>query len=183
MWVTENFNDLKPHIISILEQAEQGRSFVSLDIDATVLRRSENHRRVFPVPEGMFVRNVAQQLNIPVVYITAREEGSYARDITFSDLAHVGIVDPLVVVLRPPHVRTWPEIAQFKKSAREYIEHRTNSQCVLNVGDQWTDIIPIDDETWVDMRHTFQNKYLLFANADADADVNDNVKWSLKLQE
>lgn len=174
MWISHNFDRLKTPIVNILENASPSNNFVALDIDSTVLRREGNN--VEPEPTGMFVRNVALHNNLSVVYITAREESPMARQVTLDDLAHVGITDPLIVVLRPKRVQTWEGISLYKANARAYVESQTNSRCVMNVGDQWTDLMPVNNAVWQGLRRTFDDdQYLLFSKEDE--------RWSVKLKE
>ena len=161
--------------MDILESASPVNDFVALDIDATVL----HPRELVPEPTGMFVRDVAVANNIPVVFITAREESEDGRDATMAHLADIGITNPLLVILKPSHVQTWEGISRYKAGARAYIEKKTNSRCVMNVGDQWTDLMPLTNSTWRGLNRTFRDQYLLFAQPR-----NDEVeRWSVKLKE
>jgi len=176
MWISHDFSRLKQPIVNILTNLHPQKNFVALDIDATVLNRG---RYAEPVETGMFVRDVAVQNNLPVVYITAREESPQGRERTLRDLADVGIIDPLVLILRPSYVNTWAGISKFKASARAYVENTTSSVCIMNVGDQWTDIMPITDVEWQNLRTTFASQNLLFAQPSDDG----GRRWSVKLRE
>jgi predicted secreted acid phosphatase len=177
MWISTDFNRLKQPIVNILENADPTTNFVALDIDSTVLNLLEN-RRLEPEPTGLFVRNVAEENNIPVVYITARQESPQVRQITLDELSQVGIHNPSLLILRPPDAKTWKEISQYKQNARNYVEFKTNSRCLMNVGDQWTDLMPIHDFEWRAMRQTFDDQYMLFHQ-----NVNGVDRWSVKLKE
>jgi len=176
MWISQDFSRLKQPIVNILTNLNPHKNFVALDIDATVL-----NRRQYTEPEetGLFVRDVAVQNNLPVVYITAREESPDGRERTLRDLADVGVINPLVLILRPSYVNTWEGISNFKASARMYVENTTNSVCIMNVGDQWTDLMPINDLEWRNLRTTFASQNLLFAQPSEDG----VRRWSVKLRE
>ncbi len=177
MWISQDFNRLKDPIINILQQASPVHDFVALDIDNTVLKFQGDV--VVPEPSGMFVREIAQLNHLPVVYITAREEGPMSREFASNDLSDVGITDPLIVIFKPTHVRTWEGISHYKENARKYIEQQTNARCVMNVGDQWTDLLPMSITNLKGMRRTFQeDQYLMFNHIE-----NGVERWSVKLSE
>ena len=176
VWSVYDFNQLKPSIVNILETASPpANAFVALDIDATVLNGIGLN--VEPEPAAMFVREVALEHNLPVVYITAREDSAAGRAMALLDLAAVGITNPYRVILRPSHVQTWEGIGLYKASARARLEAETNSRCVMNVGDQWTDMMPTSDRSGLRLRCMFRDKYVLYDQ------LSDGVqRWSLKLK-
>ena len=177
MWISTDFNRLKQPIVDILENSDPSNNFVALDIDSTVLRVLDN-RRLEPEPAGLFVRDVAKQNKLPVVYITARVDSPGAREVTLDELSSVGIDNPAMVVLRPASVRTWEGISHYKADSRSYVESQTNSRCVMNVGDQWTDLLPLRQSEFSPMRRTFEGQHLLFSR------TTDTVeRWSVKLRE
>ena len=173
MWVTSDFEKLKAPIYNILNNAADN-DFVVFDIDATVLRADGV---VVPEPAGMFIHEIAEFNDIPIIYITAREDKPFVRERTLRDLAHVGIIDPLLVVYRPSHVRTWSGISNYKYRARQDFETRTQSHCLMNVGDQWTDLFPLEMTTWDGLRRAFGNQYALFSTTAG------TPRWSVKLLE
>ena len=177
MWISTEFNRLKQPIVNILENTDPTNNFVALDIDATVLRVA-NGRTITPELSGLFVRSVAEANNIGVVYITARQDTPAVRQITLDALAEVGITDPPIVVLRPQYVNTWGGISRYKANAREYIEAQTNSRCVMNVGDQWSDLMPTNLNEMDAMRHTFDDQNILFSQNTGGVE-----RWSVKLRE
>ncbi len=175
MWVSSDFSELHTHIVNILENASPIDDFVTLDIDATVLFPGRPPR---PNPHGMFVRDAALDNDIATFYITAREESPRVREFTHDNLASVGIFDPPVVILKPPRVRTWPGISKYKTTARMFLENRTGGRCVMNVGDQWTDLLTVTDASWQVLENKYQDKHVLFSQS-----ADGETRWSLKLAE
>lgn len=175
MWVTPDFESLKQPIVNILNNAADN-DFVVFDIDATILRADSGV--VTPEPTGMFIHEVADMNAIPIIYVTAREDTHVVRERTLADLAQVGIIAPLLVMYRPSHVRTWSEISQYKHDARQSFETRANAHCLMNVGDQWTDLMPLDMPRWNGLRRAVGNHYVLYSTPCADP-----LRWSVKLLE
>ena len=172
MWVTSDFERIKEPISTILNNATTN-DFVVFDIDATILHAEGT---VTPEPTGMYIHEVAKINNIPIIYITARQDEPVVRERTMKDLAQVGIVDPMLVMYRPSNVMTWSGISTYKSESRQAFETRTQKHCLMNVGDQWTDLFTLDANSWNDLRRAFGNQYVLFSTCAG-------TRWNVKLLE
>ena len=171
MFTTDNFEKLHTPIESILRSVDPNRSFVVCDIDDTVLYPLLNGAEH---PHGMFVRDTAVDMGIPVYYITARSESPHGRKYAIQQLEFLGIESP-VVIMRPPSVNTWVDISRYKKASRQMLEEVTGRVCIMNVGDQWTDLMQMESFNLPElMDDMFNNQYVLYKN-------NSDKCWSVKL--
>jgi|OM-RGC.v1.018322968 hypothetical protein len=162
-------------VVEILDGAQSG-DFVVFDIDDTVIHGHGPKTR--PHPIGMTILREAKNRNIPVHYVTARPESPQNRLATYDDLERVGIMPHSTsVFMRPPHVDTWPKISIFKASSRQFLENKTGGNCLMTIGDQWTDILVFASEVSRDeMDMIFGRYYVLFR-------IPDKRQWGLKLKE
>jgi predicted secreted acid phosphatase len=148
--------------------------FVVFDIDDTVLRGSG--RFTTPHEIGMEVLRTAKNNSIPVYYVTARMEFPENRLNTIEDLARVGIVSPQTVFMRPPWINTWRDISENKAACRRLIETKTDGNCLMSVGDQWTDLLVVSEEGRNKLDADFGPNYVLFQ-------YMSGRKWGLKLKD
>jgi predicted secreted acid phosphatase len=172
MWYTPLFRSLYPYVIDVLDNASP-KDFVVFDIDDTVLHGMGD---VTPSINGLSLVEAAHVRNLGVYYVTARPETPTNRQQTYADLASVGIVDPSMVVMRPPAITSWYDVGKFKQESRDMIQRVHGGKCVLTVGDRWTDMFPITEEKMRDIERTIGNVYSLFQ-------LFDESGWGLKLKE
>ena len=173
----EQFETLKSKVVEILWNADPFSHFVALDIDSTVLHHDTN-QTVQGVPEGMFVYKIARTYGITVVFITAREYDEASEEMARQDLEHVGITDMESIIMRPSWINTWEGISLFKSDARAFWEDRYNMVCLLNVGDQWTDMMHMNQDVIHKLRSS-SYQYVLFNRTSP----NGEIRWNLKLTE
>lgn len=166
-------------VIGILDGARSG-DFVVFDIDDTVLHGYGPATK--PHDIGMSILREAKNRNIPVYYVTARPESPQNRLATYEDLERVGIIPhSSTVFMRPPHANTWPKISQFKTNSRKWVEdnfdQNIQGNCLMTIGDQWTDLMSFTDELDRDeMDMIFGRYYVLFR-------LPNKRQWGLKLKE
>jgi len=166
-------------VIDILDRAQPG-DFVVFDIDDTVLRGYGPTTK--PHEIGMTILREAKNRNIPVYYVTARVESAPNRLATFDDLERVGIIPhSSTVFMRPSYADTWPKISKFKTDSRNWIEDnfdkKIRGNCLMTIGDQWTDLMTFTNETDRDeMDMNLGKYYVLFRFS------NNKRQWGLKLK-
>ena len=171
----------KHRIDEILGEADYTKSFVALDIDATVLTL-DTHNRVHPVELGLYIQEAATRRNLQVVYITARLDTPDARRQTYRDLNQVGITNA-ELFLRPSDIKTWEGISTFKADQRRFCEEKYKKYCILNAGDQWTDLIPsLTTNRWDRLSYKYdpQKDFVLFRDLSY---WDSRERWALKLIE
>lgn len=172
MWCTSNFDDIREPLLNILTNAPSN-SFVAFDIDETLIHEDK------PVPEGMFIHDLVIISGIPVIYVTARVDTDVVRQKTLQELSRFNIF-PEKIMFRPVDVETWPAISAFKYNVRAQHEAGSNSVCVLNIGDQWTDMMPLTMESWTSLRRVYADKHVLY---ETRTDVDGVLRWHMKLKE
>jgi predicted secreted acid phosphatase len=168
------YSSLHRIVLDIFDHAQPG-DFVVFDIDDTVLHG--HGRMTQPHNIGMAILREVKKRNIPVYYVTARPESPENRLATYEDLARVGILLPYTMFMRPPHVNNWEKISKFKADSRKLVEGETKGNCLMTIGDQWTDLLvfeDVDDRDEMDL--LFSNFYVLF-------DTHPGRQWGLKLKE
>lgn len=171
MFVSESFDTVLPYISAILNRASE-HDFVVFDVDDTVLQSRSGWP--LPVDDGMTILRQVLQKNIAVHYVTARLDTPESRVQVYRDLASVGIMTPRVT-LRPVSANTWYKIGEFKTNARASIAQDTGGQCLITVGDQWTDMVTISPEGRERLVTGLGNQYILL-NVERNG-------WGVKLKE
>lgn len=167
------YEALRGLVQEIFNKSSPG-DFVVFDIDDTVIRGSG--RFTTPHEVGMDVLRMAKANSIPVYYVTARMEFPENRLNTIEDLARVGIVSPQTVFMRPPWITTWKGISENKSACRQLIKTKTDGNCLMSVGDQWTDLLVVTEEGREELDRNFGSNYVLFQ-------YMSGREWGLKLKD
>lgn len=172
---------LRPRVEEILQTARADTDVVVLDIDATVLRNADDVEpcRGVVVEAGRHIYDRAQDLGLEVHLVTARLARPDVRRFTERQLHCLGYPDFSSLAMRPPRVRSGPAISAYKRRARRGIANRTSKSVVLNVGDQWFDLVRYHDaERRASLEAaTSHMPFVLFSNRDDEP----RVRWHLKL--
>lgn len=163
---------LHPVVQEIFAKSVPG-DFVVFDIDDTVIRGSG--RFTTPHEIGMEILRLAKMNSIPVYYVTARVESPENRLNTIEDLSRVGIVSPQTVFMRPATVTTWKGISETKSACRRWIKTKTNGNCLMSIGDQWTDLLVLSEEGRDELDMRFGLDFVLF-------EYLSRREWGFKLK-
>ena len=174
---SKKFNSLYAQLIQIVYEAVVDDHFVVFDVDSTLLIRSEDNT-VVPVEVGMDVHSLVTVRNIPIYYVTARVDTPFNRHVTISDLQSVGIYDAdAKLFMRPDSVSdSWAELSQFKANMRQTLEAQHERQCLLNVGDQWSDLLRLNTNLFTIFTSTYYNHYVLM-----NPNTPFHSMWALKI--
>ena len=147
----------QPFIVSTLTKVvgllPKGTTCAIFDIDGTILRDREN---AAPVCNRMLrvLFELCKQLHIPVYIVTARPEGRDQRAWTIDQLNQCGYPPGSYTELRMMPVAEWKRIerdgakdgwnfSNYKFQERQRIVERSRRVLVLNIGDQWTDLLRV----------------------------------------
>lgn len=177
---TAAFNDLRPMIDSILRHAERGTDVVVFDIDATVLYN--NNDQIVNAEPNFKVQplyDIARSLRIPVHFVTARIGTPENRAQTVRQLIALGFNWFDSLYMRPVDTpATYDAIGRYKLSARRAIERAGNKRILLNVGDQWTDLLVADSNMVQRLNASFPKRHVFFKPLPEAA-----AQYALKLYE
>lgn len=134
-WVTK--------YLKAMTAAHTGKGCVVLDIDGTMMTRGPRdgvkcHRSIV----GLF--HTARQLKLPVFIITARPASVENREYTLQELERCGISRKEIKTLYMMPNARWendPNFSDWKATKRETIAHTYGYKVLVNVGDQWSDMM------------------------------------------
>lgn len=178
---SQTYPSMRPRVDAILATAEPDADVVVLDIDATVLRNADEVEpcRGVVVEAGRHIYDRARDLGLEVHLVTARLARPDVRRFTERQLHCLGYRDFASLAMRPPEVRSGPAISAYKRRARRGVANRTGKSIVVNVGDQWFDLVRYRD---VERRASLEAAtshmpFVLFSNQDDEP----RVRWHLKL--
>ena len=119
------------------------RQLVVFDIDDTLLN---DHSA--PLKETIQLLKRLRQLNARVFLVTARHPST--RNETVEELKSIGVYpdkDYDELLITPIHARvSMKHVGDWKKAARQSIANKFQMPILLTVGDQWTDIVPVESE-------------------------------------
>ena len=145
------------------------------DVDDTVLLADGA-----PCMAGMELYETCRRHRIPVYFVTAREEEPETRTWTKRQLRAVGAGSYAGLIMQPAtasaRTRVFSGTSSFKTRTRADLATRTGCAIILNVGDQWTDVVEFGSEKEIDlMLLRDDGARLLFQPREK------NVVWALKL--
>lgn len=146
-WVKETLEDLAQY-------CAKGSLCAVFDIDGTILHEDNGGGR--PISNKMLYTfyTVCKKLSIPVYIITARPEGPEQRKWTVGQLAACGYPPGSYVSLSMMPVKEYNRVCRsggtnpwnfsnYKHQERVRIIRSTNKHIILNVGDQWSDLMRV----------------------------------------
>jgi predicted secreted acid phosphatase len=175
----EVFTTLRPKLFRLLEKSNPETSAIVLDIDATILYNTKKTNfcdGALPNPLIMDVYSKALEKNIAVYFVTARRESESNYAWTTKQLKCIGADKYAQLRMRPESYNTAAKVSKFKLAARRAIKKESKRTIILNVGDQWTDLVSINNNNEIDALINLDNKsYWFFKPA------NNEVEWALKL--
>lgn len=158
--------------LSEAAQREEPRGLaVAFDIDDTLLRYADPEDRGSDATEVFVgfkkVYDKAISLNMKVLLITARPEEPSSQLATRNQLARHGLQTYHDIAYCPPQiVPVIRNIGEYKAAARARLEQRHRCKIVMNVGDQWSDLlgnVPVETyERLYTARPENHDMYILF---------------------
>lgn len=158
-----SFNKLYPSIKYLLDHANPRNHVVVFDIDATVLyNTSENGCGAVPNFKVQHIYDEATKKGLDIYFVTARIGLPGNRKITVQQLHCMGFDNFKELYMRGGKDRTVSEIARFKAFAREQIEQRTGKKVLLNMGDQWSDVIITTPSVFAALDAQYRGMHVLF---------------------
>lgn len=182
--ISRNFNLLWPKIRKIIQQSNPLEVVIVLDIDATVLYNEPlSVCRADPNFKIQRVYDLAQRLNIPIYFVTARIGTKENRKRTEDQLKCMGFDYYSGLSMRGRQYRTAEEISVFKKNARQAIMSMTKNakkKILLNCGDQWGDLLNAPGEDLYKLTSMYEGSYVLFRPLP---EFHNDAEWALKLHE
>lgn len=177
---TTVFTELVPLLDSVLRSADRSKDVIVFDIDATVLYN--NNDQVVNAEPNFKVQplyDVARSLRVPVHFVTARIGTPDNRAHTMRQLIALGFNWFDSLYMRPVDTpTTYDAIGRYKLSARRAIERAGNKSILLNVGDQWTDLLAADAKMVEQLNASFPQSHVLFRPLPHNA-----AQYALKLFE
>jgi len=175
-----NFKHIEKEVYRILHSVDPSKSAVVFDIDETVLMNDDRIRECDGARPNMCIMRVYKrclELDISVFFVTARRDSPRNRDWTKRQLNCIGAHTYKKLYMKPEEYQTAPEISTFKRGARNEIRQEFKRHIVLNVGDQWTDMLEMSTDAEIDAFITRDNKsYWLFQPIE-----QEEISWDLKL--
>lgn len=175
-----DFRDIAPRALQVLRSANPRTDAVVFDIDATVLYNNPDTmcRADFNNKIKMLY-DVAHERKIPVYFVTARV-GTHSNFVsTLKQLHCMGYTTWYAgLFMRPPAVTTEAAIGVYKLDARKAIMQNYKRRIILNVGDQWTDVMagtPLELHT---LRQKYDTQHVFFKSPPRFA-----AEYALKLYE
>lgn len=162
---SKSFRDLSPLLTQIIAQADPHKDVIVLDIDATVLYNTNKESIVGAVPNFKVqpLYDLARNRRIPVHFVTARVGTKENRLWTLKQLRAMGFDWFDSLFMRPPHVEPTPvAVAQYKLNARRAITASGQTRIILNMGDQWTDLMLADVPGIELLDRTFPQQHVMF---------------------
>ena len=170
-----NYNKIRHYIDQILRTPKVKNPAVIFDIDATLLFNDETElggecraRKNVPI---LNIHRQCIQRKIPVFLVTARP--LTGRQFTEEQLKCLGITYNFLF-LRPPSYRSWGDISMFKQHCRDMIRN-SGYNTLLNVGDQWSDVVQATSKQLSMLGTWSSESYILLAP------VQESTDWALKL--
>jgi hypothetical protein len=175
-----SFQKLAPRVEWIVRNANQEKDAIVFDIDATVLYNT-NEPWVGAEPNFKMqpVYALARERRIPVHFVTARIGTPENKVSTLRQLRAMGMDYFDSLFMRPPATpATAQDIAEYKLNARRTIARYGNKTIVLNVGDQWSDLLPVDSTLMKRLDSAFPQQHVMFT-----PDTAMDARYAVKLYE
>lgn len=158
-----SFAKLKSVIDYLLVNANPATHVVVFDIDATVLYNTRsNGCGAEPNFKVQRVYDLATKRGFDIYFVTARPGMPSNRQWTIEQLHCMGFDNFKDLYMRSGRDRTVSDIARFKRAAREDIERRSGKKVLLNMGDQWSDVVVTTPSAFSALDSDFRGKHVLF---------------------
>lgn len=158
-----SFAVLWPYIVDVVRKADPSQHVVVFDIDATVLyNTNDNECGAVPNFKIQKIYDYAAKKGIDIFFVTARIGTSVNRMLTERQLHCMGFDEFKGLYMRTGRDQTMSQIARFKDNSRADIERRTGKRVLLNVGDQWSDVVVTTPSSFNELESGFDGKHVLF---------------------
>ena len=158
-----SYRDLWPLIVKTLKRADPRQHVIVFDIDATVLYNTDdNECGAIPNFKVQPIYDYAEKNGIPIYFVTARIGTPGNREATKRQLKCMGFFTYEDLYMRGADVRTASQVAAFKAQSRKDIEQRTGKRVLLNMGDQWSDVMVGSASTYTMLEEEFPGQHVLF---------------------
>lgn len=158
-----SYREVWPHIVKTLKSADPRQHVVVFDIDATVLYNTDdNECGAVPNFKVQPIYDYAEKKGVPIYFVTARIGTPGNREATQRQLRCMGFFTYEDLYMRGADVRTASQVAAFKAQSRRDIEQRTGKKVLLNVGDQWSDVVVGSASTYDSLEEQFPGQHVLF---------------------
>lgn len=126
------------------------RLIAVFDIDDTLIRDRSDHFTLNPAVVRLFQSLVA--LGVEVHLVTARLADAETTAWTRDQLAEMGIAGYASLRLAPDRRRgSLADVSKWKMEQRRAIARAAGAPIVLTVGDQWGDMVTLDDDAHIDL--------------------------------
>lgn len=164
MMASPDFRILAPMVTKVLREANPQKDAVVLDIDATVLYNNPGTMCRADFNEKIkMLYDLAHERNIPVYFVTARIGTQSNFENTLKQLDCMGYTSWYAgLFMRPPAVNSEAAIGVYKLNARKAIMQKYRRRIILNVGDQWTDLIAVPSDQLNAMRAQYHGNHVFF---------------------
>jgi predicted secreted acid phosphatase len=172
---SKNFAVIRPYLKNIIsDTASVPQRCVVFDIDGTVLFNKPPSYKCSAEENNhiMWLYRLVKKNRIPIFIVTARLESGRAE--TIEQLNCLGITGYQHLFLRPASYRGSEAVAAYKAHARTIIRN-SGYNIILNVGDQWWDLVQLPEKELDELNNYKDNQFVLIAP------INELVKWGLKL--
>jgi hypothetical protein len=169
---SSSMSDLRPFIERVLLHANPRKHAVVFDIDATVLfndRRCTRSLEVRTNNNVRFMYDMALAQKVPIFLITARPDVEGNRESTVEQLSVLGYTPDTYkkLFLMSNSIEHRVDIAQYKFEKRKQVWDDHGLVTLLNVGDSWTDVIPVKRRDQIETLNKNQTMFVAFQPPDA----------------
>jgi len=145
-----------PNVLHRKTTRKRPHAVVVFDIDDTLLFDVQTESRKL-VPHQVVVDLLwrLQQLGADIHLVTARLHDAEYKKETERELASLGITHYASLTLAPEKARTsMAAVSKWKMMTRRKIAAETRSPVTLTVGDQWGDMVVLEDDDHIDTLDT-----------------------------
>jgi hypothetical protein len=140
-------------LLTLMKKMPQEDYCVVFDIDDTLVRddADSEQRHSTAIAEVCSLLFMFHRMKCTIGLVTARS--SSMREETIAELARLNIdysiYDASNLLFCPEEYRkSFTDISQWKQSARYFIKTHTKRKMLCTIGDQWTDLITIKDDSY-----------------------------------
>lgn len=145
---------LSDTLLALVKKMPKEEYCVVFDIDDTLVRDdsdTDQGRQSTAISEVCSLLFMFHRMKCIIGLVTARS--SSMREETIAELARLNIdysiYEASNLLFCPEEYRkTFTDISTWKKSARYFIKTRTKRKMLCTIGDQWTDLITIKDDSY-----------------------------------
>jgi predicted secreted acid phosphatase len=157
--------------------ASSQKCAVVFDIDDTILHRSEHQKDLtFRNDHVYTLYETLLEKNMWVFFVTARPYSPKNMSRTVKQLHDFGYESYNGLFLMPGVAKNTDDISHFKTSIRNNITHNLSFRVILNVGDNWHDLLTVSELKQKNGMPTLKNDSDAFvfkkAGVGSDEEIN-----------